>query len=388
MSKTENNNEPGQVLPRILVVDDIQENLQIVGETLSRHLDCDLAFAMDGRQVLDVVKEYPPDIILLDIMMPGITGLEVCTQLKANEQAADIPILFLTAKSEDEDIIRGFQAGAVDYIAKPFNPYELVARVRTHLRLRQAGVTIARQNDTLRQLLHILCHDLATPVGNVYSLLTLMEDGDDWRPLMPHLTQEAANAMDLINLVRQMRALEEGKMRLTISPVNLSEAFQSAAQSVASKLQKKAVTLSVRVDPTLSALAEPVALSNSVLCNLLTNAIKFSSPGDTILLEASQQDSHSIRIQVQDTGIGMPSELLASLFDPAATTSRPGTSDETGTGFGMILVKQFVEAFCGSMDVLSREQTPTTQDHGTTISIHLQAAPFVQRREDNPCGAD
>ncbi len=139
--------------PQILVVDDTPENLQIVGETLSRHVVCDLAFATDGRQALDSVRESPPDLILLDVMMPGMTGFEVCNRLKANPATADIPVLFITAKVESADIVTGFEAGAVDYIAKPFTPPELVARVKSQLKIRQAAATVAAHTDALNESL-------------------------------------------------------------------------------------------------------------------------------------------------------------------------------------------------------------------------------------------
>jgi CheY-like chemotaxis protein/signal transduction histidine kinase len=147
--------------PQILVVDDTPENLQIVGETLSRNVHCDLAFATDGRQALDSVRESPPDIVLLDVMMPGMTGYEVCKRLKADPATAAIPVLFLTAKVESADVVAGFEAGAVDYVAKPFNPPELVARVKTQINIRQAAAIVAARTDALNESLDRLAESEA-----------------------------------------------------------------------------------------------------------------------------------------------------------------------------------------------------------------------------------
>ena len=143
---------PKDPSPHILVVDDTPENLQIVGETLSLHVDCDLAFATDGYRALDSVLASPPELILLDVMMPGMDGLEVCRRLKANPATADIPVLFLTAKVESADVVAGFEAGAVDYVLKPFNPSELVARVKTQLRIRQSEMERRRLEASNRLL--------------------------------------------------------------------------------------------------------------------------------------------------------------------------------------------------------------------------------------------
>lgn len=360
--------------PRILVVDDTPENLQIAGETLSQSLDCDLAFALSGQQALDVVEASLPDLILLDIMMPGMDGLAVCRALKANPRTASIPILFLTARADVGDVVTGFAAGAVDYITKPFNACELVARVQTHLDLARANQTICRQNDDLRQLLHILCHDLATPIGGIVSLLEITQEPDDWRAMLTDLSRASQNALDLIDLVRQMRALEEGKKQLKLVPVGLAAVCRDAELAVSGKLREKQVALRLEVDDSLYVLAEPVALTHSVLCNLLTNAIKFSSPGGTVFIEAQPDKEDSVCLRVRDSGIGMPHELQASLFDPACFTTRPGTSGEIGTGFGMILVKKFVEAFGGRIEVASRSEEDFPDDHGTDITMHLHVS--------------
>ena len=126
----------GQKLPTILIVDDVPKNIQVLG-TLLNNFECELAVAMNGQQALDTVAKIKPDLILLDVMMPIMDGHEVCRRLKASEKTKDIPVIFITAKSESEDIINGFELGAVDYITKPFIGSELLARVKTHLSLKK-----------------------------------------------------------------------------------------------------------------------------------------------------------------------------------------------------------------------------------------------------------
>jgi CheY-like chemotaxis protein len=122
----------------ILLVDDTPENLQLAGSVLSGALSCDLSFATSGPEALAILKDLTPDMILLDVAMPGMTGFEVCREIKANPSTKNIPIIFLTAKAETEDILLGFQLGAADYVPKPFRPAELIARVEVQLRLKRA----------------------------------------------------------------------------------------------------------------------------------------------------------------------------------------------------------------------------------------------------------
>ena len=136
----------------ILIVDDYPQNLQVLANTLSRE-ECSLAAAVNGKQALDFTTKYKPDLILLDIMMPDIDGYEVCAKLKSDPATRDIPVIFLTARSETDDLVRGFNAGAVDYITKPFNSAELLARVRTHLLLKKALDSEKRLTRELQQSL-------------------------------------------------------------------------------------------------------------------------------------------------------------------------------------------------------------------------------------------
>lgn len=127
-------------LPLILIVDDVPKNIQVLGSILEKE-ECEIAIATDGNQALELIDEVLPDLILLDIMMPGMDGYEVCDRIKAAPKTKDIPVIFLTALIETKDIVKGFQTGAIDYVTKPFHSTELLARVRTHLDLKKARDT-------------------------------------------------------------------------------------------------------------------------------------------------------------------------------------------------------------------------------------------------------
>ena len=164
----------------VLIVDDIPENLQVLGNILSAY-GLDIGVATDGLQALENVKFQKPDLILLDIMMPGMDGFEVCEKLKSNPETSNIPVIFLTAKSQTEDIVKGFEVGAVDYVTKPFNSAELLVRVFNHLELKKAKDKIERQNDELKEMndaknkfFSIISHDLRGPFSGLLGLTSLI----------------------------------------------------------------------------------------------------------------------------------------------------------------------------------------------------------------------
>jgi two-component system, sensor histidine kinase and response regulator len=366
--------------PTILIVDDIPKNIQLVG-TILKSEGYRLRMAQTGAQALKAVepRHGAVDLILLDIMMPGMDGYETCRRLKADPATREIPVIFLTARTDPEDIARGFALGAVDYVTKPFNASELLARVRTHLslkekteRLRRSRETIRRISEDRRELLHILCHDLANPFSAILSMIHLIQteaDFDRWRHL---LISSAQNGLDVIDLVRRMRSLEERE--LVLSPVNLADTIAEARTLLQQRIAEKEIRVDATVDPELTVLAEPVSMVSSVLNNLLTNAIKFSPSGATVRLAAEAvtgtDGADGVVLTVADHGIGMPPELVDELFDLSRCRSRPGTCGEMGTGFGLHLVKKFVTAYGGTVAVDSREGP---DNGGTTITVVLKA---------------
>jgi len=355
----------------ILVVDDTIENIQILGGIL-RGKGYEINIAQDGLQALEAVAAIPPDLILLDIMMPGLDGFETCKRLKADPNTREIPIIFLTARTETEDIVRGFQLGAVDYIVKPFNAEELLVRVNTHLSLKFGRETIQRQHAEQRELVHILCHDLTNPISFISGLLQIAEDRPEILNQKKSLMVRAAdNCLNIIELVRRMRALDEGKLSISLTAVNLQHALSMSIDQLQSRFEAKGVQPLLKVEPDLTVLADETSFVNSVLNNIFTNAIKFSFSGSVIVVEASRQPG-SVTLTITDSGIGIPERLREKLFDLGEATSREGTAGESGTGFGMPLMKKFITLYGGTIEVFSREKIGDEPDHGTQVKLVLK----------------
>ncbi len=350
--------------PFILIVDDVPKNLQVLGNILNSK-GYHFTPATNGKQALKIIEKRHPDLILLDIMMPEMDGYEVCEILKNSPITKDIPVIFLTARTETEDIIRGFELGGVDYITKPFSSTELLARIRTHLE-------ILRVSNERKELLHVLCHDLANPFASIVSALEIIKDYDTFERLKKYLSTAAGNGLKIIDLVRKIRALEDNKIKLELKTVNLKKAIDESLLMLEQKFTKKNIELIADIDPDLTVFTEKTSFLNSVISNILTNAIKFSFPDSKVIIKAAQVGD-MVTISIRDFGLGMSEQLQKDIFDMKKTTSRIGTDGEVGTGFGMPLVKKFIHAYGGKIEVFSKEEKDDPQDHSTEIRLTLKA---------------
>ncbi|MDH5655246.1 MAG: hybrid sensor histidine kinase/response regulator [Spirochaetia bacterium] len=355
----------------ILVVDDTAQNIKLVGNILDGEGYLVRA-ATDGKQALAAAEKSLPDLILLDVMMPEMDGFETCQALKAGEKTKEIPVIFLTAKNDVGDIARAFEIGAVDYVAKPFNSVELLARVKTHIDLQKAREAISRISNERKELLHILCHDLTNPIGFVMNVIQLEEAKpgilQEMKETMLHSMQ---NSLELIQRVRTMMAVDENKLSLTTSLSPLDEMLKESLAMLDLKVQKKQIQIELDLPEGMMVRVERTTFINSVINNILTNSIKFSDEGGTIQIFAKEAEGRA-ELSIKDQGIGMSESLIHDLFDITKKTSRKGTAGEVGTGFGMPLVMTFVRGYGGDIRIVSSEQS-SGDNHGTEIIIILKA---------------
>jgi two-component system sensor histidine kinase/response regulator len=364
--------KPNSNRPCLLLVDDTPANIQVLVGLLQS--DYELKVATRGAQAIKVCEQTPHlDLILLDVMMPEMDGYEVCQALRAMPATRNIPIIFLTAKSEVDDVVKGFAIGANDYVTKPFQPPELLARVRTHLLVRAQQKEIEEKNTEMKEMLQMVCHDVANHFAILNLTLDLVKIRKDptldW--LLPRITPAVKNGIGLTNLIRDMRTSEDKGVPLQAVP--LRAAVEETLMLFEQRITDKTLTVTSEV-PEVTVIAERSALINSVIGNLLSNAIKFSQPGGRIAITA-EAAGHEVRLTIRDQGIGMPAKAREHLFDFTKSHSRKGTAGEKGTGFGMPLMRKFVLVFGGSVEVVSRDIAEHPADHGTEFHIRLQPAP-------------
>ena len=355
--------------PCLLLVDDTPANIDVlVGLLKSDH---ELKVANRGAKALEICAANPGiDLILLDIMMPEMDGYEVAATLRANPATRDIPIIFLTARTETEAVVKGFETGANDYVIKPFRPAELRARVQTQLTLQSQRLEIDRKSAELRQLLQILSHDVANQFAVLSMSLEMvrLHPEADLKRYLPHMESAVRNGIGLTEMVRELRRAEDKGLELR--PVNLPQVMREVLLLSEGRAAAKQIAVSCDV-PDVDVVAEPWSLTNSVLGNLMTNAIKFSPTGGRIEISAGVEGSFVV-LRFADHGIGIPPAMLTTLFDVGHNRSRTGTAGEKGTGYGMPLLRRFVEIYGGQVGVQSRAQETHPTDSGTVFTLRFK----------------
>jgi len=330
----------------VLIVDDNPVNLKVIANCLSKAGHKVLA-ADDGASAIELAQSARPDIILLDVMMPGIDGYETCALLKSKKETRDIPVLFLTARSETSDKVNGFKAGGADYITKPYQEAEVLARVKTH-------VTIASQKRKLEAMLaererymRIAAHDLRNPLSVILFTANLEnpEPGAD----NPFTSIELAAS--------QMKSIIDDFLSLQVLSANASQAasqldLESLLKQVMSLQNSAALSKDIRLNleyspDSRSAFGNPGHV-HQILTNYISNAIKYS-PRETQVAIAARLNGSAWRVEVKDQGPGVPAAERDQLFVEFGRLSNRPTGGETSTKLGLAVVKRLAEAQGGAV---------------------------------------
>lgn len=362
---------------RVLVVDDMAANIDILLNLLTN--DYEVMVAMDGKDALKCVKDSTPSIILLDIMMPGIDGYEVCRQLKSDPGTAEIPLIFLTALADDQDEEKGLNLGAVDYITKPFSPMLVKARVKNQLALAQARSTVITQRDHIEEnyerlrklellrdeLVHMLIHDLRSPLtglcGNLEYALRYGEIKDgETRECLQHSLDSGNSLCQMISSVLDVSKLESGQFPLDPRNCNLTELVHNSVQELGALTKSHHLRLPKSESP-VHAYCDPEVIER-VISNLIANAVKFTPEGGQIHIHLTREKD-AIRLSVSDSGPGIPQELQEKVFEKFGQAK----GHRYSTGLGLTFCKLAIRAHGGKIQLESKV------GNGTTFHITLPA---------------
>jgi signal transduction histidine kinase len=363
----------------ILIVDDTPDNLRLLSEMLAQHGYC-VRSAISGTSAFMAIKQRCPDLILLDINMPHLDGYQVCQQIKAQEKTQAIPVLFLSAFNEAIDKVKAFQVGGIDYVTKPFQVEEVLARVSTHLtlsrtqkELQYAKVEALRALEQEKELnrlksefISLVTHDFHTPLVSIQGFVSLLRQQG---LTLPHETlQRYFNRIDasvdhlmyLLDQVLLIGKSESGKLNCYPTQFDLKEFCQEIIASLQLDCDRAPIQLAY-VGPNPQVELDPDLL-RQILINLLTNAIKYSPRDRPIFLSVECQDA-AIVLQVQDQGMGIPPDEQSHLFELFHRCSN--VQSIRGSGLGLAVVKTCVEAQNGMIHILSQI------GQGTTVTITL-----------------
>lgn len=351
----------------ILIVDDVPTNLSVLMEFLE-NTGHKVLVATDGEAAIEQTQYAMPDIILLDVMMPGIDGFETCRRLKANDQTRDIPVIFMTALSETVDKVLGFQMGAVDYITKPLQQEEVVARVNAHITLyrQKREIEHLRQQDLLHyeqlsrmkdEILSTTSHDLKNPLTTIMLSVEILRaylNSTDERVLekLGFIEKEANYMRDLISNLLDLARLQTG-VGVQKSPISLKELLETTINHATTSAAMQSVTLRIhlpRRDVTVP--CDPAQIRQA-LENLISNAVKYSPKGASVEIRAELVDG-KVDFQVVDMGIGIPEKDIPHVFDRFYRVDTKEHRRVTGTGLGLAIVREIVHHHGGHVAVASQ----------------------------------
>lgn len=363
----------------ILIVDDTRLNLKLLSHVLDnggyKHI-----MAKNGREAIDLAEEHHPDLILMDIMMPEMNGYEAVKEIKNREGLEDVPVIFLSALTETDDKIQAFRYGGVDYITKPFQKEETLARIETHLKIRnlqkqlndrieilkEREIELSQLNKKKDDLVRMVSHDIKNPLTGIIGLVKLMRDTDEItteeRKHMLSVIENSGN--NLLNMVREVLDRESKKKTpesLDLIEVELIDVIEHVISMNKAKSMLKDIDLKYSIDPVdLQVQVDRNKIETS-LNNLVSNALKFTPTRGTVSILASlEQRKKSILIEVKDSGIGIPKEMQDHLFESEIKYSRNGTGGEAGTGLGLDIVQLYVNLHEGELWVESEENIGTS----------------------------
>ncbi|MFA9371607.1 MAG: response regulator [Labilibaculum antarcticum] len=352
-----------EVIPTVLVVDDNPKNIQIIALIL-RELNYKITIAVDGQTAIDLVDRVRPDLILLDVMMPGMDGFEACKIIKSKTKNENIPIIFLTALSEKVNIVKGFENGGVDYIVKPFNKEELISRIKTHLELKFARDEMQRLTNHLRELnsikdkmFSVIGHDLRSPIGSMKMIIdNLLSKADKYadESLIDSVEILSKTSDEVFNLLENLLWWARSQSKaVVIYPENLEleQIVSSIYYLNKGSFKLKKINFKQVIDKDCTVLAD-INILKTILRNLLSNALKFTPEGGQITLEA-YTSGEFVSISIIDTGVGIPANKIPLLFDEKGHLTTFGTNNESGSGLGLKLCGEFVKSSNGHIHVKS-----------------------------------
>lgn len=344
--------------PMILIVDDNPKNIQVAASTIQEK-GYQMAFATNGPDALETIQSDTFDLILLDIMMPDMDGYDVCKKLKSDPKTIDIPVIFLTAKTEPESIVKGFETGAVDYICKPFNTSELLARVNTHLELKQARDKLKEINASKDKFFSIIAHDLKGAFNGLLGVTDILKDyGDtmDTDKIIHYshdLNDTIKNTYQLFENLLQWARMQKETIDYQPIKINVYNVISGIVVLYRQKAEQKKINLTFSAAEDLQIFADS-QMFQTIMRNFVSNALKFTYEDGSIHIDAKKKKKNII-ISVSDTGRGIKKKNIPGLFDIASKTKEMGTAGETGTGLGLILCREFIEKNFGKIWVESKE---------------------------------
>ena len=358
---------------KILIVDDVVSNVLLLKILLTNE-KFQVCTANNGTTCIEMAKKEHPDLILLDVMMPDISGFDTAVILKKDDDTKEIPIIFLTALNTPADLVHGFQVGANDFLTKPFNKEELVMRVMQQISLVAAKRIIEKQNAELRATLSnrdkmysVIAHDLRSPMASIRMVLNLVVQsstpesvGAELYALLDQANRESEEVHDLLDNLLKWTKSQTGRLNVVLQDLDLNDIIPGVVDIFEMIAQTKNIKLELQATDQKLIVTADNDMLKTVVRNFMSNAIKFSPEGSSIEI-IMQKEGDFAKVSVRDHGVGIAADRLNSIFHKGETTY--GTGGEEGSGLGLQLCQDFARKIGGDCTVESVE------GQGSTFSV-------------------
>lgn len=355
---------------KILIVDDVMSNVLLLKILLTNE-KFQVCTANCGNACIEQARKEHPDLILLDVMMPDINGFDTAVIMKKDDELKDIPIIFLTALNTPQDLVKGFQVGASDFLTKPFNKEELIMRVMQQISLVAAKRIIEKQNMELKATLNnrdkmysVIAHDLRSPMASIRMVLNLVVQstspdtvGPELYTLLDQANRESEEVHDLLDNLLKWTKSQTERLNVVLQDLDLNDIIPGVVEIFEMIAQTKHITLDLQKTEDPLKVHADNDMVKTVLRNFMSNAIKFSPENSTIqILMANEGDF--ARVSVKDQGVGIAADRLDTIFHKGETTY--GTGGEEGSGLGLQLCQDFARKNGGDCYVESVEGQGST----------------------------
>lgn len=355
---------------KILIVDDVVSNVLLLKILLTNE-KFQVCTANNGTTCIEQAKKEHPDLILLDVMMPDISGFDTAVILKKDEETKEIPIIFLTALNTPQDLVHGFKVGASDFLTKPFNKEELVMRVMQQISLVAAKRIIEKQNQELRATLtnrdkmySVIAHDLRSPMASIRMVLNLVVAstspetvGPELFELLDKANKESEEVHDLLDNLLKWTKSQTGRLNVVLQDLDLNDIVPGVVEIFEMIASTKHIKLVLHKTEQPLVVNADNDMLKTVVRNFLSNAIKFSPENSTIEIIMTSEGENAI-VSVRDHGVGISADRLGTIFHKGETTY--GTGGEEGSGLGLQLCQDFARKNGGDCFVESVEGQGST----------------------------
>lgn len=360
---------------RILIVDDSAMARRQIQFFLKRD-GLDVYEAKSGEEALWLVNEVDPELILMDVSMDGMDGMETCRRLKEDAANFTLPVIFLSAKGERDEIVRGFQSGAIDYIVKPFHPSESLTRIRTHLRVKKLAqirekhiLELKHLNQTKDRVLRIASHDLRNPLAAIAGLAEFLKEdtrnlSESQREIVDCIEEAGKSVVTLLNELLDLSSLDSGNFSLNKETLDLCELVRNLVPLFMGEAERKNIRLKFDSQQEAVEMSLDRQQVRRVVDNLISNGIKFTPSGGAVTVRIKSCHRGAL-LEVDDTGPGIPDHEASSLFKEFGKTSNVPTGGEKSTGLGLSICHRIVEAHEGSITFTN------LPEGGTRFSVTL-----------------